>query len=487
MVTWTPDLIAFGGAAALIFLGYLGNVIFAQTRVNDTLLLIAVGVFIGPVSCSVLSTGCLVEPATLARITPIVGPLALILILFDGGLALRFKELAHGVGGALVLALVGFTLTAAALGAIAAWILEIPFMTGVILGTILGGTSALVVLPSLQHLRTERKTATMLSLESAITDVLVVVVASGLILIVAAGQGPDPQSLAGTLVTTFIVAIVIGAAAGAGWLAVSRRIVDKPYGYMVTLGVMLALYVLVQSLLRDAPGGGPLAVLAFGVTLGNSESLGPWFQKRADATFSTGFKRFQGELAFLVRTFFFVYLGILVDFDLLLDPIIFGVGCLLFVGLVAARYVAVALASRSPRLKGDAGIMLAMMPRGLAAAVLAAAPMEAGIEGTESFVALAFLLLVLTNLATTVGAFTMERRQSGTPGPKDGAAWKDSWRGTFFPRPTTAGPAEEDDNATSVPVVDARRTAGRKDVPKKSSIKVVGRGLERDDRRRRSR
>ncbi len=455
---FAPEMVAFGAVAALILVGFIGNVIFARYRLNDTLLLILVGVLVGPVSCRLFSD-CLVAPSSLEGITPIVGPLALILILFDGGLALKFRDLAHGVGAAMVMAITGFTVTTAAIGALASLLLDVPLMTGLILGAIVGGTSAVVVLPSLVHLKTNAKTTTVLSLESAITDVLVVVMAFAFIAIAVAGQGPDPQSLAGTLVTTFIVSIVIGSAAGAGWLAVSRGIVHKQYGYMVTLGVMFGLYVLVQFLLEDGPGGGPLAVLAFGIVLGNGQSLGPWFEKRADATFSTGFKRFQAEIAFLVRTFFFVYLGILVDLDLLIDPVIFGVGLALFIALVASRYLAVAATTRSLKLNEDGGIMLAMMPRGLAAAVLAAQPAEQGVGGTESFVALAFLLLVLTNIATTVGTFTLERRR------RDGEKSESTTKRTYLPRAATDEELEE-----SKPVRKKRKG-------KKTQVKVVGRGL----------
>ncbi len=458
-----PEIIAFGAVAALILVGFVGNVIFARYRLNDTLLLILVGVIIGPVSCKVLSD-CFVAPSSLQAITPIVGPLALILILFDGGLALKFRDLAHGVGSAAVLAVTGFAVTTALLGALASVLLDVPLMTGLILGAIVGGTSAVVVLPSLVHLKTKPKTTIVLSLESAITDVLVVVLASSFIAIAVAGQGPDPQSLAGTLVTTFIVSIVIGSAAGAGWLAISKGIVQKQYGYMVTLGVMFGLYVLVQFLLEDGPGGGPLAVLAFGIVLGNGQSLGPWFEKRADAAFSTGFKRFQAEIAFLVRTFFFVYLGILVDLDLLTDPLVFGVGIALFVGLVVARYLAVAVTTRSLRLDEDGSIMLAMMPRGLAAAVLAAQPIEQGVEGTDSFVALAFLLLVLTNMATTVGTFTMERRR------KHADREEATVKRAFLPRAATDEELEE-----NKPKARRKSPSGK---ATKSRVKVVGRGLD---------
>lgn len=400
----SEPLLFFGGIAALIFLGFAGNLIFSKLRFNDTILLIGLGVLLGPV------TGA-IPVESLQRASTIVGPLALILILFDGGLALKFRDLLHGLGQAASLAVGGFVLATGAIGGIVAWALQVPLMTGLILGAILGGTSALVVLPSLKHMRVDRETSTILGLESAITDVLVVVVAFTLVSIVELGQGPAAQDIASKLIITFAMSIFIGVAMGFLWLWMMPYVRDKPYGYMLTLGVMFFLYVAVEWLLQDVSnGGGPLSVLAFGVVLGNVGSLGDAIRRRVGKQFGAGIKKFQGEISFIVRTFFFIYLGILVDLDLLRDVYTWALALLLLAAMVLVRYVSVATLHRSPKLIGGAAVMVVMMPRGLAAAVLAAVPAQREIPGTERFVALAFLSLILTNLLATVGAIVLEKR-----------------------------------------------------------------------------
>lgn len=411
-IEWDP-LAVFGAIAALMFLGFVGSVVFARFRFNDTLLLIGVGVVLGPIARVIPAEA--VEP-----VRALVGPLALILILFDGGLALRFQELLHGLLSAMVMSLLGFAATAAGVGAVAMWALDVPFTTALILGSIVGGTSALVVLPSLKHMRTEPKTAATLNLESAITDVLVVVVSFTLISIVALGQGLDTQDVASKIVITFAMSLMMGSLVGLMWLWLVPTVQDRPYGYMLTLGVMFALYVLVEWLLQDvSSGGGPLAVLAFGVVLGNTDRMS-MLKSRGGEAFALGMRRFQGELAFLVRTFFFVYLGILVDPALLGNLWTWALAVLLLAVMVVARYVAVAVTQRQVRLRGDSLVLLVMMPRGLAAAVLAAVPasMPYEIPGTERFVALAFLLLVLTNIMSTFGALALERRGGSDGGDR---------------------------------------------------------------------
>ncbi len=415
-------LTIFGAIALLIFLGFAGNLIFSKLRFNDTLILILVGVIVGPVLG-------LVDQAPMLALSGIVGPLALILILFDGGLALKFQELASGLGSAATLGLVGFVATVSIVGGATAAMLDVPFTTGLVLGAIMGGTSALVVLPSLANMKVSSKTGTTLSLESALTDVLVVVVSFTLISIVAASSGGagaalngtasptfDAQSISSKLLITFAMSIFMGLTAGIVWLLIYPSVRAKPFGYMLTLGFMFAMYVFVEWILQDvSSGGGPLAVLAFGIILGNAAGLGSLGQ-RVGEQFGSTMKRFQGEISFLVRTFFFVFLGIIVDLELLKDVKILGMSVILLALMVAARYVAVMAVTRRLVPRGDDVVLLVMMPRGLAAAVLAAEPAARGIAGTESFVALAFLLLVGTNLLSTFGALYLEKK-GGDPAP----------------------------------------------------------------------
>ncbi len=421
----SDPLTVFGALALLIFLGFAGNLIFSKLRFNDTLILILVGVIVGPVLG-------LVDQEPMLALSFIIGPLALILILFDGGLALKFQELASGLGSAAMLGLIGFVATVAIIGGATSVLLDVSFATGMVLGAIMGGTSALVVLPSLEHMKVNPKTGTTLSLESALTDVLVVVVSFTMIAIVAAGSASvgdvesanataggisfDAQGISSKLLITFSMSIFMGLAAGFTWLLVYPKVSDKPFGYMLTLGFMFAMYVFVEWILADvSSGGGPLAVLAFGIILGNAAGLGNLGQ-RVGADFGRTMKRFQGEVSFLVRTFFFVFLGIIVDLDLLKDAKILGISLILLALMVAARYIAVMATTRRLVPRGDDLVLLVMMPRGLAAAVLAAEPAARGIAGTESFVALAFLLLVGTNLLSTFGGMYLEKK-GGQPVP----------------------------------------------------------------------
>lgn len=60
----------------------------------------------------------------------------------------------------------------------------------------------------------------------------------------------------------------------------------------------------------------------------------------------------------------------------------------------------------------DRYVMLAMLPRGLASAVLATLPLSANIKGSEGLIDYTFAIIVLTNIIMTIGVFSIEKKSS---------------------------------------------------------------------------
>jgi cell volume regulation protein A len=78
----------FGLIGGLLVLAFLANRLWRLTRIPDVLMLMALGVVIGP--------GLhLADPASLTIATNLLGTLAIILVLFEGGLDLKLREWWH--------------------------------------------------------------------------------------------------------------------------------------------------------------------------------------------------------------------------------------------------------------------------------------------------------------------------------------------------------------------------------------------------------
>jgi cell volume regulation protein A len=94
---------AFLVAAVIIILGFLGEEFFNRTSIPDSILLLLFGVLLGPIFQ-------LFAHDELLAITPYFAALALIIILFDGGLNMDIREAVRNSPRALVLAITGWTL-----------------------------------------------------------------------------------------------------------------------------------------------------------------------------------------------------------------------------------------------------------------------------------------------------------------------------------------------------------------------------------------
>jgi cell volume regulation protein A len=157
---------------------------------------------------------------------------------------------------------------------------------------------------------------------------------------------------------------------------------------------------------RFAGGSGLLAELVFGLTLAN--------MPRTPHTTRQGARMvaFHSELTFLVRSFFFVLLGIMAQF--VSRPYVIPILSILVV-LVLARYVAVRATRWSVRdvKPADTELLFLMMPRGLITAVLALQVLAARGQVFSFMPAMAFTVVLFTNVFVIAAAVTAKQVPEG--------------------------------------------------------------------------
>jgi cell volume regulation protein A len=121
-------------------------------------------------------------------------------------------------------------------------------------------------------------------------------------------------------------------------------------------------------------------------------------------------KFFHGEVTFFIRTFFFVYMGMMISLPSA-SPSFFLLSGLLVLIIAGARYVSISLLGHVFKEKKKGKLVLfSMMPRGLASAVLATLPLSANVPGSNEFINYTFTVIVMTNLIMTWGVFLSESR-----------------------------------------------------------------------------
>jgi len=408
-----PVTLALILGGSIIVIGFLSNYLFERTGFPDMLLLIILGLLLGPI------TG-LVVPGSVMDLAPYLAALALVFILFDGGMAMNIYRVFSESPRATILALVGFAMSVFATTLFMSFIVipDVPVLYSVLFGTIFGGSSSIAIISLASRIKVSEKCSIILSLESAITDILCIVFSLVVIEIILKGASVDLMAIGQSIASRFSTGVVLGVIFGIIWLSILKRIAQASYAYMLTLAVVLLAYAFSEFL----GGSGPLCSLLFGIMLGNEKEIHRILrmERQPDTAVDVGLKRFESEVAFLLRTFFFVYIGLIVTLSNI-TVVISGV--ILSLILLLVRFGAVRFATiRSNELVKERPIMVVMLTRGLATAVLATLPLqytdvvkypEAGpIFQVLSpiYVNLAVIIILGTAIIATIGIPLLKRR-----------------------------------------------------------------------------
>ena len=135
------------------------------------LFLIIIGVLVGPVLK-------LFEPSIVMGLAPYIAALALVFILFDGGMSLNIRQVLSHSPRAVLLAVLGFIFSMFAVALFMIVLYRVPLYYGLLFGSIYGGSSSIVVVSLASKIHVSEKCSTTLILESATTDILCIVMIS---------------------------------------------------------------------------------------------------------------------------------------------------------------------------------------------------------------------------------------------------------------------------------------------------------------------
>jgi cell volume regulation protein A len=409
-----PTIAIFLAVATIIFIGFFGNLVFSRFKIPDILFLIVLGMILGPdILGTYLGVMSIANLDLINQFRDIFLSVALVIILFDGGLGLNLRSVSESMRMATILSVTGFLLTMLCVGLILNLIMGIDFLIALCLGAIVGGTSSAIVIPIVVKMTIEPKTKAMLTMESVITDVFVVVGALAILSIISIGE-VDELSIIKDLASKFLLGGAVGFIAGIAWLFVLRRLRNQPFSYMITIAALFAISALVE--LPPVSSSGAVAALAFGLSIGNREMIGKRLRLKMEYQSDTQIQQFQSEITFFVRSFFFVYLGMLFRFGTFTEIHLFA-SLLVISVIVLARWLVALMMHVLGALKlSDSMSIFSMMPRGLTAAILATAPavVLVGSSAWNESLSLLFLnitLLVIlgTTILTTGFAFAAER------------------------------------------------------------------------------
>ena len=375
----------------MVFFAHFLSLQFSRTNIPDVLVLMLIGILLGPLLG-------IVSPEDFGKVGSLLATIALVVILFESGTSLDLDVLGHSIGTTGFLTVACFVLTSAVVAAVGMSMLDLGLMPALLLGLTLGGTSSAVVIPMVSALKLADKPATVLVLESALTDVLCIVGVFAMLQIMTQGDVAAGKVVGGVM-AALVFAAVFGVVGGIGWLLVLGKVRDFPNTISSTLAYVFIVYGATEAL----GFSGAIAALALGITLTNFQKFGlhriPNLDKNIEPLNEVDLI-FYREAVFLLKTYFFVYLGISIHFGAIG---LASVAVVMVLLVYALRLLLTRVVFRDPAYTlRDTAVTSMMAPKGLAAAVLAALPLQYGIDGGEVIRDTTYMVVLVSISLTAV-------------------------------------------------------------------------------------
>ncbi|HJT09822.1 MAG TPA: cation:proton antiporter [Candidatus Nitrosotalea sp.] len=404
------ELLLFSIIAGIIFFGFGGEIFFKRTGISYYLFLILIGVVLGPILA-------IFPRQPLVPVLGIFSSFTLIMILFYSGMDMKIREVIKGSPRTIVQVTIYVVSSIFIIGISVHFILGWDIVQSLIFGSMVGGeTASVVVIPLSRSLRLGQNTVTFLTLESILNSIYSIVFYTAFVGLYKTGSSSWITPLT-TIGMNFMIGITLGVVLSIAWMFMLKFFHGFKYTYVLTLGLLLTTYAITEVL----HGSGLVAVLIFGLFLGSSKPVLSRLRQRFDISdLKDQFYKFQGEISFLMETFFFVFLGLVfvikpseILSNLLLGVLILGI-------LMAFRFIATTLSTKNSALYNDRHTIFLICAQGVVPATLSVAALGEGIPLADTFVSLAVYVIILTNIVTTVGSIIITRKnRNSEPQPND--------------------------------------------------------------------
>ncbi|MEU0804688.1 potassium/proton antiporter [Streptomyces sp. NPDC005970] len=317
-----------------------------------------------------------------AELTQVLGYAALVIILAEGGLGTKWREIKPALPLAAVLSTVGVAVSVGVTATAAHYLVGLEWRQALIIGAVVSSTDAAAVFSVLRKVPLPRRLTGALEAESGFNDAPVVI----LVVAFSAQGGVSPwYALLGEITLELAIGAVVGLAIG--WLgAFGLRHVALPASGLYPIAVM-AIAVIAYAGGALAHGSGFLAVYLASLILGNAK-LPHWPATRG----------FAEGLGWIAQIGMFVLLGLLVTPHELGDDVWPAIG----VGLVltaVARPVSVLVSTVPFRVPWREKALLSWAGlRGAVPIVLATIPMVSNVPDSRRVFNIVFVLVIVYTL-----------------------------------------------------------------------------------------
>jgi len=385
-----------------VIIAVIGHTLFDKTGVPESVFMIMFGLILGPLS-GIISIN------EFSGIIPYVFTLSIVIILLENGLTTDFQMVLETMKSSTIFTIIVLLVTSLLCGMFLRFFLGWSIVSSLILGVICSGTSTLPIMYFTSRMRLNPDVTQMLIFESIINDVTIITMVSLII------QGLTP-STGSSVPLLSLIKVLVARAVGLGilfslaWTVVLVKVKeDLSLKYLTTLAISILLYYLCESW----GGSGVIAVMVFGITIGN---LPAFFRshlliRQRVLWFFTKIEIMQDEVTFLVKNTFFFLLGLMFNVEAVTIKILL-VALVLTILMIISRWVSYKIIGFvDRRYINNIWFVSLMVSRGFTAGLTAFMSVEKGLQ-MPVITDVVIVLILFTNLAATLGFIWITRKNN---------------------------------------------------------------------------
>ena len=401
--------IALLAISLIAIFGFISESLFRRTNIPDVIFLIVFGFLLGPNGFGFIS------PKDLVDIAPVCTTFTLLILIFDGAFNINLASLIREFSSSLLLTIYNFVISTVVVGGVFYYIHHFhldgtSLIASMLIGFSLAGVSSSFVIPILSQIKVGGKLFSRLALESALTDVFCIVATLSVIEVYTTGIFGVQKTLT-YLIELFAIAGFIGVLGGIIWIVIK---VFEEQNYIITIAYLILVYLAAEYF----GGNGPIAALFLGLILNNSKQLSSIKEGILSRSVSEKQKAIQGDLgvqvtspnekryynltSFFLKSMFFIYIGILFEIS---DKTALIVGIIISALIMVTRMGSFILTKGM--VKSERKLVNAVFARGLAAAVLIQAVVQADIPGADYLSRVVYVVIIGTIILSSIKVFIL--------------------------------------------------------------------------------
>ncbi|MEM0097047.1 MAG: cation:proton antiporter [Conexivisphaerales archaeon] len=388
-------------SAAIIFIGFFGEVFFKRTGITESIFLILIGILFGPIFK--------VFPYSITNsIIPYISQLTLAMIMFELGIMLSAKSMASQGFRSTMRTIIYVFISVLLIYVIFRYTLNWNSYASLFLASIVGGETTTTIVPYVAKYIGDERLFANITIESVLNSIFLIVI---FYFVLDSFLSSIPLNFSGveglaiSAVSQISIGFLIGIISGIVWVEFMKAFGNINYVYIATIGYVLLIY----SLVAELDGSSILAVLMLGIILSNSKQIfeGIGLKHEVESSNLMYIRQFQGEISFFLRTFFFFFLGLVISIKLLNYIFLYLFVLLVMLVLMSVRYLATNVTVGKEMAQYKRAIFV-MMAQGLTPAVLSTLAIYYNIPNARLIVSITAFVIIITNIITVIGASSLK-------------------------------------------------------------------------------